>query len=139
MIAVILTLAIFIAVIWYLGLRVTALYGAYLGGSFAHGFGLHWITIGIGAFLGACAVYTIIYILSAMAEKRPWAGYTLMGLICVPAFLVGFGAVTDYMQSPGQGAGAIESTLVGSIAGVVMAVASFAAYRRDLAGALSND
>lgn len=136
MIGVIFALGAFVALIWYLGLRATLLYGAYLGGSLAHSFGLHWITIVIGAFLGACAVYGIALILGMMSEKRPWLGLVLILFICGPAFLVGFGAVTDYMRSPGQGAAGIESTIVGVIAGLFTAASAFGAYKRDNAEAL---
>ena len=136
MIGIIFAIAAFVALIWYLGLRATLLYGAYLGGSLAHSFVSHWIMIVIGAFFGACAVYGIALILSAMSEKRPWLGLVLILFICGPAFLVGFGAVTDYMQSPGQGSGGIESTIAGVIAGLFTGASAFGAYKRDIAAAV---
>ena len=71
-----------------------------------------------------------------MAEKHRWLGFVMVALICIPAFLFGYGAVTDFMQSPGQNAGIIETTIVGGFAGIITASASLAAYKRDLTAAL---
>lgn len=133
MIAMIFAVTIFVIIIWYVGMRALAFYGAYLGGVFTHQLGAHWLTIAIAAFIGFGAVYVVIMILSALAAKRPWLGIVLIGLICAPAFLIGYSGVSDYMRSPGQGAGDFEANAVGVIAGLVMAVSSFAAYQRDIA------
>jgi hypothetical protein len=132
MIQLIIILVVLVLLIWYLGLRAAAIYGAYLGGSLAHSFGLHWITIGLCAIAGSGAIYAIILILSAMSKKRSWLVVILFALVCIPAFLVGFGIIQDFMGDGRK----IESAIVGALAGLMMAAASFSAYQRDIANAL---
>jgi len=132
MVFLLIYLLILLAVVWYLGLRATALYGAYLGGALAQHLGLHLITILFCAIGGAAAVYAIIMILSAMSEKRPWIGALLIVFICGPGFLVGYGMVTQLMESAGN----IEIIIIGTICGLVTAGASFGAYQRDISNSL---
>lgn len=116
------------------GVYATPLGGAFLLGWGAHALIGHWMVTAGAALVGWALVYFILGVLRGMRPTWPFARFVEMALVFVPSALFFGGLVQFYTE----GAGKIESIVLGVIAGVAVGAVAWIKHEARMLVALEQ-